>query len=89
MRFLLSITMQQIPDSKSAAKHRRRYICPHFKHGGKKKRKGKETQTAKLISFSGYIEILVCLKVKAVFYLVHRSAFLLSNQAAINIHFWL
>lgn len=26
MRFLLSITVQQIPDSKSAAKHGRRYI---------------------------------------------------------------
>lgn len=26
MRFLLSITMQQIPDSKFAAKHGKRYI---------------------------------------------------------------
>lgn len=51
-------------------------------------KKGKETQTAKVISLSGYVKILVCLKVKAVFYLVHRSTFLLFNQAAINIHFW-
>lgn len=86
MRFLLSITIQQIPDSKSAAKHRRRYIF--FILSMEKKKKGKETQTAKVISLSGYVKILVCLKVKAVFYLVHRSTFLLFNQAAINIHFW-
>lgn len=84
MRFLLSITMQQIPDSKSAAKHRRRYIFFILSM----EKKGKETQTAKVISLSGYVKILVCLKVKAVFYLVHRSTFLLFNQAAINIHFW-
>lgn len=86
MRFLLSITMQQIPDSKSETKHRRRYICPHFKH---EKKKGKETQIAKVISLSAYVEVLACLKVKAVSSLVHRSAFLFSHQAAINISFWL
>lgn len=39
MKFLLSITIQQIPDSKSAAKHRKRYIFFILSMEKKKERK--------------------------------------------------